>query len=142
MKKIAFLASVFMIVACNNSTQQNKNQEVTEEKEVLLGGEKDKHGCIAAAGETWSELRQTCLQIFNEGKRLNPTEVKENEAVISAFVLFNEDKSKAELFLPSDAERNIILSKTGEHIYEAEKYKYDSQSAVLYIDSVEKYKGE
>ena len=45
------------------------------------------------------------------GQRLNPIEIKEGEAVTSAFVLFNEDDSKAELFLPNEKEP-IILNKS------------------------------
>ena len=32
----------------------------------LVGGDKDKHGCIPTAGYTWCEAKQTCLRIWEE----------------------------------------------------------------------------
>ena len=57
-----------------------------------IGWKEDKNGCNAAAGQTWSELRKDCIQIFNVGQRLNPVETKQDEAVFSAFAVFNDDK--------------------------------------------------
>lgn len=35
--------------------------------EKLIGGEKDKHGCLSAAGYTWCESKQRCLRVWEEG---------------------------------------------------------------------------
>lgn len=128
-------------MACKTN-QQKENQQVTPEQErMLIGGTTHEHGCLPSTGETWSELRQTCLRVFDEGIRLNPTDIPENQAVISAFALFNDDHSKVEIFLPSGFEKhNVILPKSVENIYEAQNYKYDAQKGILFIDSVEKYK--
>jgi hypothetical protein len=101
MRKVVLLSiGIFALTACNNqknnSWENKEEQTVTEQSTV--GGDKDEHGCLTAAGETWSQLKQSCIQIFNVGQRLNPIETKDGEAVISAFVLFNDDKSEAELF--------------------------------------------
>lgn len=142
MKKIVFLTMVALIaISCNTSSKKTETTEAAVEQEAI-GGAKDEHGCLASAGETWSELKQTCLQIFNVGIRLNPIEVKENEAVISAFVLFSEDNNKAELFLPSENQPNVILEKTQENIYVNDAYTYNSQTGTLSIDGKEVYKKE
>lgn len=107
-----------------------------------VGADKDDHGCMASAGQTWSELKQDCIQIFNQGFRQNPTESKKGEAVISAFVLASDDQSKVELFLPDNAHHHsIMMNKTGKDNYQNDKYKYDSYKSILYIDGIEKYKG-
>lgn len=142
MKKIVILSvTALMVMACgNNNTQKTENAQQTE-TEKPIGGETDKHGCLTAAGETWSELQQKCLRLFDQAKRLNPINVTGNEAVISSFILFNEDKTKAEIFLPNDSE-NVILNKIDENLYENGIYKYNAETETLSIDAKEMYKAE
>lgn len=33
---------------------------------VIVGGDKDEHGCIGSAGYSWCELKQKCLRIWEE----------------------------------------------------------------------------
>jgi len=35
-------------------------------KTVLVGGDKDSHGCIGSAGYTWCEKKQKCLRVWEE----------------------------------------------------------------------------
>lgn len=145
MKKLSVLValSFFMVIACKNENkQENISEEITEESETSIGGETDEHGCLIAAGETWSQLKESCVQIFNEGKRLNPTEINEGEsdAVFSAFVLMNEDESLAELFLPNE-DSTIILEKTEESVYENETYSYNPETSTLSINGEQRYSG-
>lgn len=146
MKKIAILAlSVILFAGCNNA-QQSKSTDKTEdqakEETPSIGGDKDEHGCLVGAGQTWSELKQGCIQVFNIGTRLNPVDTKEDDAVISAFAVANDDRSKMELFLPDDNKTTIILDKTKENLYENDIYKYDEKKSDLYINGTVKYKGD
>ncbi|WP_372474797.1 hypothetical protein AB4865_05890 [Capnocytophaga sp. ARDL2] len=126
-KSIIALLLLGSFTACNNKV----NPEI--------GGQKDEYGCLSAAGETWSELRQSCIQVFNEGLRLNPIITSDNDAVISAFLLESEDKKTMEIFLPSGETQ--LLPVTAEGVYEKKKYKYIAEEQALYIDNVIKYKG-
>lgn len=144
MRKVVLLSiGIFALTACNN--QKNNSSENAEEQTVTeqttVGGDKDEHGCITSAGETWSQLKQSCIQIFNVGQRLSPIETKDGEAVISAFVLFNDDKSEAELFLPN-TKSNTILKTTDKNSYESGEYKFDVDESTLYINNEKKYKAE
>ncbi len=126
--------------ACNKPAKTAENSVTTEKKAV--GADKDDHGCLASAGQTWSELKQNCIQVFNEGFRLNPVAPEKDAAVISAFVLWSDDKNKVELFLPDAAgHKTTILNKTGNDQYENGPYKFDAHQSVLYVDGIEKYKG-
>lgn len=142
MKRTVFiLMSVFALTACNNSksdTSKGDNEQAKTEEATTVGSEKDEHGCITSAGETWSQLKQSCIQIFNVGQRLNPIETKEGEAVISAFVLFNDDKSEAELFLPN-TKSNTILKTTNKETYENGEYKFDAKDSSLYVNGTKSY---
>lgn len=145
MKRTVFiLMSVFALTACNNSksdTSKGDNEQAKTEEATTVGSEKDEHGCITSAGETWSQLKQSCIQIFNVGQRLNPIETKEGEAVISAFVLFNDDKSEAELFLPN-TKSNTILKTTNKETYENGEYKFDTKDSSLYVNGTKSYSAQ
>lgn len=143
-KTVFILMSAFAITACNsakNDTSKTDKEQAKTEETTKVGGEKDEHGCLTSAGETWSQLKQNCIQIFSVGQRLNPIETKDGEAVISAFVLFNEDKSEAELFLPN-TQSNTILKTTDNQNYESGEYKFDVNESTLYINNEKKYKAE
>lgn len=140
-KTVFILMSAFAITACNsakNDTSKTDNEQTKTAEITKVGGDKDEHGCLTSAGETWSQLKQNCIQIFTVGQRLNPIETKDGEAVISAFVLFNDDKSEVELFLPS-TESTSILKTTNQEIYENGAYKYDTKDSSLYINGTKTY---
>lgn len=146
MKKIALLSllGMFALTACNNRTNgssENTDKQAQTEGPVI-GGDKDENGCLVAAGETWSEIKQSCIQIFDIGQRLNPIDVKQGEAVISTFVLFNDDKSKLELFISNGQNKNTVLDQSEEHVYQNDVYKFDSKESALYINGEKKYEAE
>lgn len=127
--------------ACNKTGPTTTGNAVNPEQKAT-GADKDDHGCMASAGQTWSELKQNCIQVFNEGFRLNPVNPPKNAAVISAFVLMSDDQKKLELFLPDEDDHEAaILNKDGKGMYENDEYKYDPEKSILYVNGVEKYKG-
>ena len=143
-KTVFILMSIFTLIACNNSKNdraKSDDQQNSTEASNLVGGEKNEHGCLTSAGETWSGIKQGCVRIFSIGQRLNPIEINNGEAVISAFVLFNDSKSKLELFLPNEKE-TIILDKGEEEIYQNDSLKFDAKDSTLYINNERKYKAE
>ena len=145
MKKAVILSGIVLsMLSCNSpkkeEVKENPNQKV-EEQEELVGTDRDEHGCISSAGFSWSELQQTCVQLWEAGVRLDPIEVKEGDAVISAFVLFNKDESKAEVVLPKK-EGSVILDKKSENLYEKGEYLYDDKEGALSINGKVVYKEE
>lgn len=138
-KGMGLLLVLFTLVACNNKTKDTTHTQENEPTEEVqaIGGDKDDHGCLVSAGETWSELKQKCLRLFEDGIRLDPVS-NEGSAVISAFVVENEDQSKVELFLPEE-EQSFILTKKGTHQYEDKRHTFDTQEGVLYIDTQKQY---
>ncbi len=141
-KATLFSFALCALLACNspeNNTPQNTG-EPTDNEAPAVGGEKDEHGCISAAGESWSEIKQSCVQIFTIGQRLNPLAISE-EAVISAFVLYNDDRSKLELFLPNES-KTIVLDKGTDETYQNDSLKFDTKESALYINGEKKYTAE
>jgi|SRR5690625_3968920 len=126
------------LVACQNKNSKSGKmieeamQENLTEPE-LIGADVDSHGCKRSAGFTWSQLRDDCIQIFEEGLTLLPVDFEESELVYAAFVLYSEDKSEIELFLPSEKE-SILLQKIEEGSYEKDAFRFDDITKKLYID--------
>ena len=139
MKKTFTLSVVALaFTACNNSTPQQTDKAAEElttpQQEMMVGGDRDEHGCIGSAGFTWSALRGECIQVFEVGTRLNPVEEKEEVAVISAFVVTKDgDNSQVELFITNE-DQNPILKQETNGTYKGGKYIYNPKTQELSID--------
>lgn len=75
----------------------------------LIGGNKDEHGCLTAAGYTWSELRRDCIRIFEDGVRADDPSLQPS---LASYAVFAADSSRVEVFRPSPF-RNEILDRKG-----------------------------
>lgn len=64
-------------------------------------------------GKSYSELKQTCLELATLNIKLKPLKDGAMTEGKSAYVLFNEDNSKAEIFLP-EKDKGLVLIKTNE----------------------------
>ena len=97
-----------------------KSKEETAELELkkavkdstIVGADQDEHGCLASAGFTWSKMYKDCVRSFT-GLQLNPVDhPQSDDETLCAYVLFSEDKNKAELFIPNS--ESIILTRNEE----------------------------
>lgn len=75
----------------------------------LIGGMLDAHGCLTAAGYTWSEMRKDCIRIFEEGVEVEDDALRPYE---SSYAVFAPDSSQAEIFRPSPY-HNEVLTRNG-----------------------------
>ena len=115
-KGLSFLIMIIFAFSCAKQIDQKKESKspiLKEEKTQLVGGDLDEHGCKASAGYTWSELRKECIRVFEIGTRLNHYEQSGETATTSAFVIFENNGNKAELFLDTQKE-SIILERKSE----------------------------
>lgn len=82
-----------------------------EQKPIIVGGDRDAHGCIGSAGYTYSKVKKDCIRVFEQKIKLNEVNpTKDYET--SATVVLSNDKKKAEIFLAEEKE-SIILRKKG-----------------------------
>ena len=80
--------------------------------------------------------------VFEVGTRLNPIEVKDNDAVISAFIVSKaDDNSQVELFITTE-ETNPLLKQQKDGTYKNGKYVYNPKTQELSINDKVAYKGE
>lgn len=92
MNKRILLASALLLTSTLFAQAQNN-------KKVVVGSQKDKHGCMIGTGYTWSEIRNNCIPIWEEKiklKELHSTRSYTADAV----VIFSDDKKRAEVFMP------------------------------------------
>ena len=119
-KTVLLLAMGTLLFSCDFMFKDRKdsNKEVKTDTKVVVGTDKDAHGCVASAGYRWSQLRNQCIRVFEEGYRLNTIEQLEGENISnSAFVVFEEEGgSRAELFLP-DGSKPVMLNKEKDGVY-------------------------
>lgn len=115
MKKIFSLLMIFLLVSScklidqnDDDTDENPNVAVTA-KDSTVVNDKDENGCLASAGFVWSKVNKECVKGFS-GIQLNPTNMPDNEdETLSAYILFNEDATKAEIFLPKDTASIVLI---------------------------------
>jgi hypothetical protein len=117
MKKIAtiFIFSI-IIYSCKLTDENDVEEKVvknTTTKDSTVVNDKDENGCLSSAGYVWSKVNNECVK-GHSGIQLNPMHVANNEdETASAYVLFNEDASMAEVFLPKDTS-SIVLTRSAE----------------------------
>ncbi|HJG74755.1 MliC family protein [Alistipes ihumii] len=89
-----------------NGTGRRDSAAVT----TAVGADRDAHGCIGSAGYVWSQVREECIRPFEAGIRMAPA--AEPDATTAAYIVFAEDSSRAELFLPDGQKTEILDRRT------------------------------
>lgn len=118
-KYIALLLLSIGILSC--STVNNNH---------MVGNDVDKHGCRASAGYTWSEVRHDCVRIWEVGTPLR--DVLHNNSTSRTYVVFSQNKSQAEVFIPS-GRKNLVMKRHG-NMWKKGNYtlSYDRNRLALY----------
>lgn len=62
---------------------------IPKDKVKQLGVSEDRQGCNEAAGYTWSEVRKSCIRLFESGVQL--TSVKDTAESLAAYIVFSAD---------------------------------------------------
>ena len=112
MKKLFPLAvMLFFFASCEQILKDTKSKDAVEkaDKKIVLGNDKDANGCVTSAGYRWSSLKKQCIRVFEEGYRLNSVAELKNEGTSkSAFVIFEENGNRAELYLPNQTTAIVL----------------------------------
>lgn len=80
------------------------------DKPVMVGGDRDKHGCIGSAGYTFSTIKNDCIRVFDQKTQLKEVNAK-GSATFNAAVIFSADNKQAEVFIPR-SKSSIVLNRT------------------------------
>ena len=71
----------------------------------------DEHGCMVLMGMTWSVIKNNCVDLSKTATRLNPIEMKD-KGKAPAYLIFSDDKTKAEVYLPEN-NHSVMLERKG-----------------------------
>ena len=106
---MCLLCAGALFVACGS--KRGKTVEVAEQADTVhvVGGDKDKHGCIASAGYTWSEVQKDCIRLWEKGVRMNAVD----DAEKMLFLVLSPDSTQVELFFSEEEMPNEILERRG-----------------------------
>ncbi|WP_157278315.1 hypothetical protein [Olivibacter sitiensis] len=127
----AFLA--LGISACNNPAkeqEQASSSSLDTTETSLVGNDEDAHDCKASAGYIWSVLKNDCVRLWEAGEKLSPIEQTNDEQVLVAYIILNEDQSKAEIFVPNEQD-NVVLNSVESpdgKMFSNEDYKLEKTS--------------
>lgn len=88
----SLLACLLLLGGCT----QTKPRTATDMP--LTGNDRDAYGCIGSAGYSWSDLRKSCLRIFEIGIPLR--NLRDPAASTVAYIIDDPRSSALELFLP------------------------------------------
>jgi len=131
-KPILILLSALCMVSCDfiikKHDSEPQSSQAASDKNVMLGTDKDKNGCVTSAGYRWSKINEECIRPVEEGFRLNSINQIEGESdVNSAFVIFEEDGNRAELFLPNNTESELLKKDSKNGPYKNKHWSLQSQ---------------
>ena len=73
--------------------------------EPIFGSDRDAHGCIGSAGQSWSVLKQQCVQPWDVANLKLDDPANDTLAV---YVILSADKAQAEIFA-ADVPQNTLL---------------------------------
>lgn len=106
---MCLLCAGALFVACGSKS--GKTAEVAGQADTVhvVGGDKDKHGCIASAGYTWSEVQKDCIRLWEKGVRMNAVD----DAEKMLFLVLSPDSTQVELFFSEEEMPNEILERRG-----------------------------
>ena len=133
MKKPVFiLLSALCFISCDfiikKHDKEPQSSKTASDKNVVLGTDKDKNGCVTSAGYRWSKITEECIRPVEEGFRLNTVDQVEGESdVNSAFIIFEQDGNRAELFLPNNTESELLKKDTENGPYKNKHWQLQSQ---------------
>jgi hypothetical protein len=129
MKKKVYLSIIALVVvlsACNNSPKSV----------VISGNDRDAHNCIQSSGYTWSELKKSCVRIFEAGTEFNAYG-KNIDSTLNAYVIISDDKKKAEVFAPSNFLKESVILDKADYTKGETKTLFENKQKIIRIDFLE-----
>lgn len=110
-KSLLVFGLLFVVCSCKERIKSTNENflENDQTKNIVVGDQTDKEGCLTSAGYIHSKIKNDCVRLFDIGIRLNPKSNPTNEnAVLVAYLILSEDGYEAEVFLPSQEESVIF----------------------------------
>lgn len=137
MKKAVFFLMIIGLVGCDFMLKKHEESAPKLTIKIASTNAKDidKHGCVASAGYYYSKIQKKCIRAFEEGFRLEaiankaiPNDSLSDNNDTNAYVIFDEENTKAELFIPGTEESVVLSKSTSDNTYENTIWVLENQS--------------
>lgn len=130
MKRIVIILSSIAALGCKSGAVGGSTQGANQ-------------WCKGTSGYTFSSVRQECIQVFEQGVRLDPVVVKKGKPTYSAFVIFEltPPSKQVELFLPMK-KGSVLLPRISDEVYSDGKYRFHMLEKSLYIKNKLSFKND
>ncbi|MDD2961016.1 MAG: hypothetical protein PHR45_02900 [Muribaculaceae bacterium] len=92
----AWINIILVICLFGGMSCSKKVSERINIKEEIVGNDRDNHGCISSAGYIWSDVRNDCIRIFEEGMPLR--KIGNSSSSVVAYLVFSSDSTRLEAF--------------------------------------------
>lgn len=112
---LSFTITLFSmaLLSCNSQkTGNNSQQQTNPDAKVMVGADKDEHGCKPSAGYQWSAIKQECIRPFELSDKLKDL----TDDTMAAFLLFSENKKQVEIFA-KDFKIPLVISASENEVY-------------------------
>lgn len=109
MKNVLIFSLLFLLFACKDRgmtpDQEEERIKSSLADDKIIDADKDQNGCLATAGYVWSKVKKDCIRIYDVAIPLTPIDNLDTEyEMLSVYFIFNEDQTKAEVYLPKNTE--------------------------------------
>jgi hypothetical protein len=74
---IGFFLGIQYQKTTQNNIPYSQSILIPEVTPKLIGGDKDKHGCLTGAGYSWCEVKNKCLRVWEESCQATPSASEE-----------------------------------------------------------------
>lgn len=101
-KAFSMIALTTLLAACSQTQQL--------QEAPTLGGQQDAHGCLPSAGQTYSHIKQQCVQVFDiaDIRLADPT-----NQTLAVYGILSDDKQQVEIFAADLPENSILQAVKG-----------------------------
>lgn len=85
-----------------------------DKADLVVGSERDAHGCIASAGYLWSTVQNRCIRLFETGLAFTPEISPDKAPVHLAYLVLPPAYApirQVELFLPGEIQPISLITK-------------------------------
>ena len=105
----------FSLISLGSCNSEHKEEQRTAKpntvKKPRRGDVRDAHGCLTSEGYVWSEVKDSCVHLWEVGTELTATDRSEHVVI----VVTSNNKTEAEIFVPEES--SFILTGTGNGTY-------------------------
>ena len=104
-KTLSAVAFAAVLTACSQTPKTTETP--------MVGGQQDAHGCLPSAGQTYSHIKQQCVQVFDiaEIKIADPA-----NKTLAVYGILSEDKQQVEIFAADLPENTILQAVKGGYV--------------------------